>query len=55
MPLVFLFAWMQSGAKPGQTIYGPGPELLYEFLKRLSTKPSSTPDIASSPPLPYTE
>ncbi len=36
IPLVFLFAWMQSGARPGDAIAGPGPELLYEFVKRLA-------------------
>jgi Fe-S-cluster containining protein len=37
IPLVFLFAWMQSGAQPGNAITGPGPEVLYEFVKRLSS------------------
>jgi Fe-S-cluster containining protein len=36
VPLVFLFAWMKSGAHPGDAIAGPGPELLHEFVKRLS-------------------
>ncbi|HEY0264988.1 MAG TPA: YkgJ family cysteine cluster protein [Granulicella sp.] len=35
IPLVFLFAWMKSNAHPGDEISGPGPELLYEFIKRL--------------------
>ena len=37
IPLVFLFAWMRSGALPGDAITGPGPELLYEVIKRLTT------------------
>jgi Fe-S-cluster containining protein len=36
LPLVFLFAWMKNDAHPGNAIAGPGPELLYEFVKRLS-------------------
>jgi Fe-S-cluster containining protein len=37
IPLVFLFAWMKSGAEPGRAIAGPGPEVLYEVVKRLET------------------
>jgi Fe-S-cluster containining protein len=36
MPLVFLFAWMQKGGHPGDAIAGPGPELLYEVVRRLN-------------------
>jgi Fe-S-cluster containining protein len=36
IPLVFLFAWMESGAKPGEAVVGTGPEVLYEFLRRIS-------------------
>jgi Fe-S-cluster containining protein len=36
IPLVFLFAWMKSGAQPGDSISGDGPEVLYEFVKRIS-------------------
>jgi Fe-S-cluster containining protein len=35
IPLVFLFGWMKSGAKPGEAVTGTGPEVLYEFLKRM--------------------
>lgn len=36
IPLVFLFAWMKSGARPGEAVAGAGPQVLYEFLKRIS-------------------
>jgi hypothetical protein len=36
IPLVFLFAWMKAGLKPGDAIQGAGPELLYEVVKRLA-------------------
>jgi Fe-S-cluster containining protein len=35
IPLLFLFAWMQSGARPGDAVAGTGPQVLYEFVKRL--------------------
>jgi Fe-S-cluster containining protein len=34
IPLVFLFAWMDSGAHPGSAFSGTGPEVLYEFVRR---------------------
>ncbi len=36
IPLLFLFAWMESGARPGEAVAGEGPQVLYEFVKRLS-------------------
>jgi hypothetical protein len=36
IPLVFLFAWMKSGAHPGEAVAGTGPQVLYEFVKRIS-------------------
>lgn len=39
IPLPFLFAWMRSNARPGDAIAGPGPEILYEFVKRLAAAP----------------
>jgi Fe-S-cluster containining protein len=36
IPLVFLFAWMKSGVRPGDAIQGAGPEVLYEVVKRLA-------------------
>jgi hypothetical protein len=40
IPLVFLFAWMRAGGgHPGNAVSGPGPELLYEIVKRLATIP----------------
>jgi hypothetical protein len=35
IPLVFLLAWMESGARPGQRVAGDGPQVLYEFVRRL--------------------
>jgi Fe-S-cluster containining protein len=35
IPLVFLFAWMESGAHPGAAFTGTGPEVLYEFASRM--------------------
>jgi Fe-S-cluster containining protein len=36
IPLLFLFAWMESGARPGDAVAGEGPQVLYEFVKRMS-------------------
>jgi Fe-S-cluster containining protein len=36
IPLVFLFAWMKSGARPGNAISGTGPQVLYEFVNCMS-------------------
>jgi Fe-S-cluster containining protein len=36
IPLLFLFAWMKSGAHPGESVAGEGPEVLYEVVKRVS-------------------
>ena len=45
IPLVFLFAWMKSGAHPGDAISGTGPAVLYEFVKCMSeAKPRGTTD-----------
>ncbi len=41
IPLVFLFAWMKTNSHPGQFISGTGPEVLYEFVKRLATPQQS--------------
>jgi Fe-S-cluster containining protein len=35
IPLVFLFAWMDSDAHPGSAFSGTGPEVLYEFVRRM--------------------
>jgi Fe-S-cluster containining protein len=37
IPLVFLFAWMKSGADPGAAFAGSGPEVLRQFLSHLET------------------
>ena len=35
IPLLFLLAWMESGAHPGEAVSGDGPAVLFEFVKRL--------------------
>jgi hypothetical protein len=57
IPLVFLFAWMKSGARPGEAVAGAGPKVLYEFVRRIdqarspsaATDPSSSAAAGSSP------
>lgn len=39
IPLVFLFAWMKSGADPGAAFAGTGQEVFHEFVKHLATAP----------------
>jgi Fe-S-cluster containining protein len=41
IPLVFLFAWMKSGADPGAAFSGTGPEVLRQFLDHLATLPAA--------------
>ena len=36
IPLLFLFAWMKSGAHPGEAVTGEGPQVLYEFVRHLA-------------------
>ena len=48
IPLVFLFAWMKSGARPGEAITGSGPQVLYEFVKRMS-QAGNSPKPATAP------
>jgi hypothetical protein len=36
IPLLFLFAWMKSGAHPGDAVAAEGPQLLYEVVQRLT-------------------
>jgi Fe-S-cluster containining protein len=45
IPLVFLFAWMKSGADPGTAYSGTGQEVFHQFLKHLVINP---PETASS-------
>jgi len=45
IPLVFLFAWMESGARPGEAVAGVGPQVLYEFVKRMNRARSPLPEI----------
>ncbi len=49
IPLVFLFAWMKSGARPGERIAGTGPEVLYEFVKQISHGKEPLDEEESSP------
>ncbi len=35
IPLLFLFAWMKADVQPGAAFSGPGPKVLYEFVKRI--------------------
>ena len=46
IPLVFLFAWMKGGLRPGEAYIGSGPELLYEVVRRLATTPA--PDLPAA-------
>jgi Fe-S-cluster containining protein len=46
IPLVFLFAWMKSGATPGDVVRATGPEMLRGIVETLaggSTSPTSPP------------
>jgi len=53
IPLVFLFAWMESGARPGAAFTGTGPEVLYEFVRRMEFARKPAPDAArGEPPAP---
>ena len=49
IPLVFLFAWMKSGARPGEAVAGAGPQVLYEFVKRIGQARSRMPAADPSP------
>ena len=35
IPLLFLFAWMEAGASPGNGYAGTGPEVLHKFLEHI--------------------
>jgi Fe-S-cluster containining protein len=48
IPLLFLFAWMKSGARPGEAVAGAGPQVLYEFVRRIDQARSPTPAPSSS-------
>jgi Fe-S-cluster containining protein len=48
IPLVFLFAWMKGDAHPGERIAGDGPQVLYEFVKRISAAYLPSPDAEPS-------
>ena len=47
IPLLFLFAWMKSGARPGEAVAGEGPQVLYEFVKRIGPPRIPESDAAS--------
>lgn len=38
IPWVFLFAWIKSSAQPGKRFSGSGPEVLYEFVRNLTSQ-----------------
>jgi Fe-S-cluster containining protein len=51
MPLVFLLAWADSGARPGDSVAGTGPEVFRKFLEHVSvyaTPGPSGPESAAS-------
>ena len=48
IPLVFLFAWMKADAHPSEAVTGIGPEVLYEFVKRLQTGDQVAPEQEST-------
>jgi Fe-S-cluster containining protein len=48
IPLVFLFAWMKSGVRPGEAVAGVGPQVLYEFVKRMDRARSPLPEADGS-------
>jgi Fe-S-cluster containining protein len=52
IPLVFLFAWMESGAHPGSAFSGTGPEVLYEFVRRIEFARKSNKKEPESPARP---
>jgi Fe-S-cluster containining protein len=37
IPLLFLFAWMKGDAHPGERVAGDGPQVFYEFLRRIGS------------------
>jgi Fe-S-cluster containining protein len=44
IPLVFLFAWAKSGAKPGDWVSGTGAEVLKAFLEQVAAVSEAKPD-----------
>jgi hypothetical protein len=52
IPLVFLFAWMKSGARPGEAVVGTGPQVLYEFVRRISHAGNPVADAEPLPSVP---
>jgi len=49
IPLVFLFAWMESGARPGVSVAGDGPEVFHEFAKRIAKAHAVQTSISPTP------
>jgi Fe-S-cluster containining protein len=49
IPLLFLFAWMKADAHPGEAVSGHGPQVLYEFVKRVDQGKMARAAAASSP------
>jgi Fe-S-cluster containining protein len=52
IPLPFLFAWMESNPHPGEAVSGEGPQVLYEFVRRIAKAecPWSDADLSPSAP-----
>jgi Fe-S-cluster containining protein len=44
IPLVLLMRWMKTGARPGDAVSGTGPDVLYEFVKRLAQGKDAAPN-----------
>jgi len=44
IPLVFLFAWAKSGAKPGDRVSGAGADVLKIFLEQVAAVSEAAPD-----------
>jgi len=49
IPLIFLFGWMKANAHPGECIAGDGPEVLYEFVKRIDRAKPHNPAAEPQP------
>ena len=45
IPMLFLMAWMKSGARPGECFTADGPHVLFEFIKRVSVAKPPAEDI----------
>jgi Fe-S-cluster containining protein len=46
IPLLFLLAWMKSGAQPGDAVTDIGPKVLYLFIQQVTTTDDATTTFA---------